>query len=63
MLRRALVTLVYHAPCFGKVYEDVAQLPGLSYDFVVVGGETSLFNATLFDALKVEPLETLLQTA
>ncbi|KAJ7920307.1 aryl-alcohol oxidase-like protein [Mycena leptocephala] len=29
------------APCFGKVYEDVAQLPGLSYDFVVVGGGTA----------------------
>ncbi|KAJ7839889.1 GMC oxidoreductase-domain-containing protein [Mycena leptocephala] len=41
MLRRALVTLVYLAPCFGKVYEDVAQLPSLSYDFVVVGGGTA----------------------
>ncbi|KAJ7863598.1 pyranose dehydrogenase [Mycena olivaceomarginata] len=41
MLRRALVTLVYLAPCFGKVYEDVSQLPGLSYDFVVVGGGTA----------------------
>ncbi|KAF7368906.1 GMC oxidoreductase [Mycena venus] len=41
MLGRALVTLAYLAPCFCKVYEDVAQLPGLSYDFVIVGGGTA----------------------
>ncbi|KAJ7833564.1 GMC oxidoreductase-domain-containing protein, partial [Mycena leptocephala] len=33
--------LAYLAPCFCKVYEDVAQLPGLSYDFVIVGGGTA----------------------
>ncbi|KAJ7254438.1 aryl-alcohol oxidase-like protein [Mycena rebaudengoi] len=37
MLGRALVTLTYLAPCFCKVYEDVNQLPGLSYDFIVAG--------------------------
>ncbi|KAF7368911.1 GMC oxidoreductase [Mycena venus] len=41
MLGRALVTLAYLAPCFCKVYEDVTQLPGLSYDFVIVGGGTA----------------------
>ncbi|KAJ7363007.1 pyranose dehydrogenase [Mycena albidolilacea] len=41
MLGRALVTLAYLAPCFCKVYEDVAQLPGLSYDFIVAGGGTA----------------------
>ncbi|KAJ7363009.1 hypothetical protein DFH08DRAFT_800011 [Mycena albidolilacea] len=41
MLGRALVTLAYLAPCFCKVYKDVAQLPGLSYDFVIVGGGTA----------------------
>ncbi|KAJ6551667.1 aryl-alcohol oxidase, partial [Mycena capillaripes] len=32
------LTLAHLAPCFCKIYEDVAQLPGLSYDFVIVGG-------------------------
>ncbi|KAJ6551738.1 aryl-alcohol oxidase-like protein [Mycena capillaripes] len=42
MLTRALLILAYLVPqCFCKVYEDVAQLPGLSYDFVIVGGGTS----------------------
>ncbi|KAJ7813750.1 hypothetical protein B0H14DRAFT_2281346, partial [Mycena olivaceomarginata] len=35
------VTLTYLAPCFCKVYEDVTQLPGLSYDFIVAGGGTA----------------------
>ncbi|KAJ7467812.1 pyranose dehydrogenase [Mycena galericulata] len=25
-------------PCFGKIYEDISDLPGLEYDFVIVGG-------------------------
>ncbi|KAJ7438136.1 aryl-alcohol oxidase [Mycena galericulata] len=25
-------------PCFGKIYEDVSDLPDLEYDFVIVGG-------------------------
>ncbi|KAJ7919895.1 aryl-alcohol oxidase [Mycena leptocephala] len=37
MFTRALVTLAYLVPCFCKVYEDVAHLPGLSYDFIIVG--------------------------
>ncbi|KAJ7269226.1 aryl-alcohol oxidase-like protein [Mycena rebaudengoi] len=41
MFGRALVTLAYLAPCFCKVYEDVVQLPGLSYDFIVAGGGTA----------------------
>ncbi|KAF7377825.1 GMC oxidoreductase [Mycena sanguinolenta] len=41
MFGRALATLVYLVPCLGKIYEDVAQLPGLSYDFVIVGGGTA----------------------
>ncbi|KAJ6551684.1 aryl-alcohol oxidase [Mycena capillaripes] len=41
MFTRALVTLTCLVPCFCKVYEAVAQLPGLSYDFVVVGGGTA----------------------
>ncbi|KAJ7715728.1 pyranose dehydrogenase [Mycena maculata] len=28
-------------PCFAKIYEDVSDLPGLEYDFVIVGGGTS----------------------
>ncbi|KAJ7292195.1 aryl-alcohol oxidase [Mycena rebaudengoi] len=41
MLGHALITLAYLALCFCKVYEDVAELPGLSYDFVIVGGGTA----------------------
>ncbi|KAF8218259.1 pyranose dehydrogenase [Mycena galopus ATCC 62051] len=41
MFALALATLVYFVPCLGKIYEDVAQLPGLSYDFVIVGGGTA----------------------
>ncbi|KAF8218247.1 aryl-alcohol oxidase precursor [Mycena galopus ATCC 62051] len=43
MFTRSLATLVlvYLVPCLCKVYEDVAQLPGLSYDFVIVGGGTA----------------------
>ncbi|KAJ7471265.1 glucose dehydrogenase short protein [Mycena galericulata] len=28
-------------PCLGKIYEDVSDLPGLEYDFVIVGGGAS----------------------
>ncbi|KAJ7176456.1 aryl-alcohol oxidase [Mycena filopes] len=38
MFALLLVALGYFVPCFCKIYEDVNQLPGLSYDFVVVGG-------------------------
>ncbi|KAJ7653282.1 pyranose dehydrogenase [Mycena polygramma] len=43
MFSRAVVTLTFLAPCLCKpeVYEDVADLPGLSYDFVIVGGGTA----------------------
>ncbi|KAJ7318157.1 aryl-alcohol oxidase [Mycena albidolilacea] len=41
MFVRALATLAYLVPCLCKVYEDVTQLPGLSYDFVIVGGGTA----------------------
>ncbi|KAJ7449301.1 aryl-alcohol-oxidase from pleurotus Eryingii [Mycena latifolia] len=41
MFLRALVALSYLIPCFCKVYEDVTHLPGLSYDFVIVGGGTA----------------------
>ncbi|KAJ7909022.1 pyranose dehydrogenase [Mycena leptocephala] len=41
MLALALVTLAYLVPCFCKIYDDVAHLPGLSYDFVIVGGGTA----------------------
>jgi hypothetical protein len=29
--------------CFAKIYEDVSDLPGLVYDFVIVGGTTPFF--------------------
>ncbi|KAJ6535948.1 pyranose dehydrogenase [Mycena vulgaris] len=41
MFPRVLVTLSYLVPCLCKVYEDVASLPSLSYDFVIVGGGTA----------------------
>jgi hypothetical protein len=53
MFTRALVTLAYLAPCFCKVYENVAHLPGLSYDFVIVGGtKLPLFITTLPDLMR-----------
>ncbi|KAJ7471202.1 aryl-alcohol oxidase [Mycena galericulata] len=33
-----LLALWLAHPCFGKIYEDVSDLPGLEYDFVIVGG-------------------------
>jgi hypothetical protein len=56
MFTRALVTLANLVPCFCKVYEDVAHLPGLSYDFIIVGGtKPPLFITTLPDLMpKVE---------
>ncbi|KAJ7653117.1 pyranose dehydrogenase [Mycena polygramma] len=41
MFSRALSILAFIVPCFCKVYEDIAHLPGLSYDFVIVGGGTA----------------------
>ncbi|KAJ7185852.1 aryl-alcohol oxidase [Mycena filopes] len=38
MFALLLVALGYLVPCLCKIYEDINQLPGLSYDFVVVGG-------------------------
>jgi hypothetical protein len=53
MFTRALVTLTYLVPCFCKIYENVAHLPGLSYDFVIVGGtKLPLFITTLPDLMR-----------
>ncbi|KAJ7228440.1 pyranose dehydrogenase [Mycena pura] len=41
MYSRALVILAFIAPCLCNIYENVADLPGLSYDFVIVGGGTA----------------------
>jgi len=42
MLARALLFSGLLAPCLGKIYESVSELPGnLTYDFVVVGGGTA----------------------
>jgi hypothetical protein len=38
MLTRSLLSLTWLTPCLGKIYESVSDLPGLSYDFVIVGG-------------------------
>ena len=32
--------------CFAKIYEDISDLPGLDYDFVIVGGTPRLFTRT-----------------
>ncbi|KAF8171168.1 aryl-alcohol oxidase-like protein [Mycena galopus ATCC 62051] len=39
--RVILVLLASLSACFGKLYDNVAQLPGLNYDFVIVGGGTA----------------------
>ncbi|KAK7052426.1 GMC oxidoreductase [Favolaschia claudopus] len=41
MFVAAVLVLTYLTRCSGKIYEDVSQLPGLSYDFIVVGGGTA----------------------
>ncbi|KAJ6521102.1 aryl-alcohol oxidase [Mycena vulgaris] len=37
----ALITLISCSTCLGKIYENVADLPRLEYDFVIVGGGTA----------------------
>ncbi|KAJ7449303.1 hypothetical protein FB451DRAFT_755842 [Mycena latifolia] len=37
----SLLFLAWLTPCLAKVYENVSDLPGLEYDFVIVGGGTS----------------------
>jgi hypothetical protein len=32
--------------CFAKIYEDISDLTGLDYDFVIIGGATPLFART-----------------
>jgi hypothetical protein len=39
----ALIALISFGTCFGKIYENVADLPRLEYDFVIVGIEIFLF--------------------
>ncbi|KAJ7891790.1 aryl-alcohol oxidase [Mycena leptocephala] len=39
----ALIALISFGTCFGKIYENVAHLPRLEYDFVIVGMEIVLF--------------------
>ncbi|KAJ7146169.1 aryl-alcohol-oxidase from pleurotus Eryingii [Mycena epipterygia] len=41
MLAPSLIFLSLGALALGKVYEDVADLPGFQYDFVVIGGGTA----------------------
>ncbi|KAJ6562246.1 hypothetical protein B0H19DRAFT_1143935 [Mycena capillaripes] len=36
-----LLALSCLSTCFGKIYENVADLPGLEYNFVIVGGGTA----------------------
>jgi hypothetical protein len=65
MLVRALATLSYLVPCLCKVYEDVADLPGLSYDFVIIGGTPQkIFFFVILNLIlcKVEPLGMWSQT-
>jgi hypothetical protein len=44
-LSRAFVALAFASFARGAIYEDVSQLHGLTYDYVVVGGmsESSTF--------------------
>jgi hypothetical protein len=38
MFTQVLLVLSFLSPCLCKIYEHVAQLPSLEYDFVIVGG-------------------------
>jgi hypothetical protein len=35
----ALLALSCLSACLGKIYDSVQDLPGLEYDFVIVGGK------------------------
>ncbi|KAJ7243026.1 hypothetical protein C8J57DRAFT_1525921 [Mycena rebaudengoi] len=41
MFTQVLLVLSFLSPCLCKIYEHVAQLPSLEYDFVIVGGGTA----------------------
>ncbi|KAJ6551630.1 aryl-alcohol oxidase-like protein [Mycena capillaripes] len=41
MLISALVGLAFVLGCQSKIYDSVADLPGLTYDFIIVGGGTA----------------------
>ncbi|KAJ6535923.1 aryl-alcohol oxidase precursor [Mycena vulgaris] len=41
MLTKSLLSLAWVTTCLAKVYERVPDLPGLNYDFVIIGGGTS----------------------
>jgi hypothetical protein len=47
--RVILLLLACLATCWAVVYDDVTQLPGSDYDFVIVGG-TYLFRVHMFPA-------------
>ena len=38
-----LFLLGFAGKCFAKICEDVSDLPGLNYDFVIVGGTPRFF--------------------
>ncbi|KAJ7148659.1 aryl-alcohol oxidase [Mycena crocata] len=40
-LDRILILLASLSGCFAAVYDNVTQLPGLTYDFIVIGGGTA----------------------
>lgn len=38
--RNLYLTVLALTPlCYGRLYEDIATLPSLEYDFVITGGE------------------------
>jgi hypothetical protein len=39
----ALLALSSFGICLAKIYENVADLPGLQYDFVIIGGKNYPF--------------------
>ncbi|KAJ7489582.1 aryl-alcohol oxidase [Mycena latifolia] len=41
MLFHAILILTYFASCLCKIYEKASDLPGLEYDFVIIGGGTA----------------------
>jgi uncharacterized NAD-dependent epimerase/dehydratase family protein len=42
MLLSVLVAFAFVAGCQSKIYDSVSDLPGLKYDFIVVGGQSTL---------------------
>lgn len=47
-LARVSLTFAFFGTCLCKVYESVADLPGLEYDFVIIGHDFLISSLPFF---------------